>query len=169
MLLACTICTATSMNGVPTGPQDLKTRRQMTRRGLRIHRELECVPSAAAVFCNRHGKSDPLDENFGLPRHSFLIAVFESLQRFRNRGRVKSTARKHWKYAAIIGPGAIMTYLLVLYALTFGQVSYIASLRETSTVFGAVAGFVFLKEKCTTTKVVAIALIVAGAVMIKLV
>ena len=68
----------------------------------------------------------------------------------------------------MIGVCSTYTYVIILFAFRAAPVGYVASLRESAIVFGAIAGMVFLKEKPVWYKFVAIALIVAGAVCIKL-
>ena len=72
------------------------------------------------------------------------------------------------KYGLITGPGAVGTYLLVLFALTLAKVSYIVPTRQISTLFGAAAGYILFKEKFTWRRGVAVLLIAAGAVCIKM-
>lgn len=72
-----------------------------------------------------------------------------------------------WKPAALIGFGSTAAYLMILFAMTVGQVGYIVALREFAVVLGAVLGFVFLKERITPLKVGSVVMIVAGLVFIK--
>ena len=72
-----------------------------------------------------------------------------------------------WRPAALIGVGSTAAYLMILFAMTVGQVGYIVALREFAVVLGAVLGFVFLKERVTMFKVCSVLMIVAGLVCIK--
>ena len=72
-----------------------------------------------------------------------------------------------WRPAALIGVGSTAAYLMILFAMTVGQVGYIVALREFAVVLGAVLGFVFLKERITIFKVCSVLLIVTGLVFIK--
>lgn len=72
-----------------------------------------------------------------------------------------------WRPAAFIGVGSTAAYLMILFAMTVGQVGYIVALREFAVVLGAVLGFVFLKERITPLKVGSVLMIVAGLVFIK--
>lgn len=72
-----------------------------------------------------------------------------------------------WRPAALIGIGSTAAYLMILFAMTVGQVGYIVALREFAVVLGAVLGFVFLKERVTPLKVGSVLMIVAGLVFIK--
>jgi uncharacterized membrane protein len=86
----------------------------------------------------------------------------------RYRGRLWQTARQFTGYAAIIGIGSAGTYLMILFAFTRGPVNYIVAVREFAVVLGALAGVIFLKERLTLLKVVAICAIVIGVISIKL-
>jgi drug/metabolite transporter (DMT)-like permease len=75
--------------------------------------------------------------------------------------------RMKWA-SGIIGLGSITTYLLILYAFRLGNVSYAVAVREFAVVIGAALGVVFLGEKLTKQKVVGIAAIIVGLILIKL-
>ncbi|MEE2658278.1 MAG: EamA family transporter [Candidatus Latescibacterota bacterium] len=79
-----------------------------------------------------------------------------------------STLRQSWGLALLVGLGGMLTYLLILYAYTQGPVGYIVALRECSVVVGAALGVWLLKEPLPLNKVAGIALIVGGAVCIRL-
>ena len=82
--------------------------------------------------------------------------------------QIKETFKKSWKYSIIIGYGALGTYLMILYAFTLANAGYISAVREFSIVIGSVLGIIFLKEKITPGKIMGIALITAGLILIKL-
>lgn len=86
----------------------------------------------------------------------------------RDRGRLRRKLAETWRAATLIGVGSTAAYLMILFAMTVGQVGYIVALREFAVVLGAVLGFVFLKERVTPMKVGAVLVIVAGLVCIKL-
>ncbi|MCL2481610.1 MAG: DMT family transporter [Spirochaetaceae bacterium] len=78
------------------------------------------------------------------------------------------TIRKHLKETLIIGFGSTGTYLIILFAMRFERASYIVPVREFSIVIASIMGFIFLKEKPTPLKIIGIASITAGLVMIKM-
>ena len=86
----------------------------------------------------------------------------------RGRGRLCRKLAETWRAATLIGVGSTAAYLMILFAMTVGQVGYIVALREFAVVLGAVLGIVFLKERVTPMKVCAVLMIVAGLVCIKL-
>jgi len=86
----------------------------------------------------------------------------------RYRGKLWQTARQYIGYAVVIGAGSIGTYLMILFAFTMGPVGYIVAVRELAVVFGALAGMIFLKERFTIPKAIAISTIVIGIMCIKM-
>ena len=82
--------------------------------------------------------------------------------------QIKEILKKNWKSCAIIGYGAIGSYLMILFAFTMGKVGYISALREFSIVIASILGFLLLKEKVTVGKIAGIVLVIAGLVCIKL-
>jgi drug/metabolite transporter (DMT)-like permease len=99
----------------------------------------------------------------------FLIAavVLTPVVMRRYREKFTETLKKNIGYAAIIGLGSMGTYLMILFAFTIGPVGYIVSVREFSVVLGALSGAVFLNEKLTAGKLVAITAITIGMICIK--
>ncbi len=94
-------------------------------------------------------------------------ALVTPLVAVRDRGRLWRKLAETWRAAALIGIGSTAAYLMILFAMTVGQVGYIVALREFAVVLGAVLGFVFLKERITPLKVGSVVMIVAGLVFIK--
>jgi drug/metabolite transporter (DMT)-like permease len=86
----------------------------------------------------------------------------------RFEGRLWETMRTFWPSILLIGLGSVVTYLMILFALTMGPVSYIVALREFAVVVGACLGVVLLKEPLTPGKIGAILAITAGLVCIKM-
>lgn len=83
------------------------------------------------------------------------------------RGRGRSMAayfRAKWPRALIGGTLAIGAYGIALWAMARAPIALVAVLRETSVIFAALLGALFLKEKMTHRRLVA-----TGAVMVGLV
>lgn len=73
-----------------------------------------------------------------------------------------------WRAALLGGGGTLAAYSLVLWAMTQAPIATVAALRETSIVFAALIGVVFLKEGLSRLRLFAALLVCAGAVVIKL-
>ena len=61
-----------------------------------------------------------------------------------------------------------MSYGLVLWAMTMAPVALVAALRETSILFGTLIAVLVLKERATRMRIVAVLIIAAGAIVLKL-
>ena len=84
---------------------------------------------------------------------------------------IKKFIRKEGKYAAIIGYGITVSYLIILFiyaCFAEAKSSYITPIREFSVVIGSILGFVFLREKITLNKIIGIVTILLGVIMIKI-
>lgn len=89
----------------------------------------------------------------------WLLILFRSS----NRAEIK----EYWKtrnYSPVYaGFAACMGYVLILLAMNYvTNVSYVQAFSQIGLVFGMAGGFIFLKEKCTITKIVGIVLILSG-------
>ena len=61
-----------------------------------------------------------------------------------------------------------VSYGLALWAMTLAPIPLVAALRETSILFGtAIAGFI-LREHITPVRLAAVALVAAGAIVLRL-
>ena len=86
----------------------------------------------------------------------------------RRRVETIKALRTMKRYILLIGPGSMVTYLIVLYAMQFGKVSYIVAVREFSVVIGSALGILVLKEQMTAWKGLGIVAIAPGLAMVKL-
>lgn len=74
-----------------------------------------------------------------------------------------------WRHGLPASLMANTGYAIALYALSLGTIGDIAALRETSILFATLIGALWLKEKVTSLKVLAVSLIALGAVGLKLI
>lgn len=84
---------------------------------------------------------------------------------------MKETMRKDGKSALAIGFGIICSYVLVLVIYNVfaeAKASYVTVIRESAVVFGALLGFIFLREKATPNKIAGILAIVLGIILIRM-
>jgi drug/metabolite transporter (DMT)-like permease len=82
--------------------------------------------------------------------------------------RVLQQARARWRPGLLGGAGTLTAYGLVLWAMAQAPIALVAALRETSIVFAALIGALLLHERLHRSRLIALALICAGAVAIKL-
>jgi drug/metabolite transporter (DMT)-like permease len=93
-----------------------------------------------------------------------LTAIFL----LRDRAATLGYARQHWQRGLFGGACTLASYALALWAMTQAPIALVAALRETSVVFGTLLAAVLLKERVSRTRYIAIGVVAAGAVAIKL-
>jgi drug/metabolite transporter (DMT)-like permease len=91
-----------------------------------------------------------------------IVGLFAIL----TRGTVFASMRQQWRPGAIAGALSILTYGLALYALSIGPTAPLAALRETGMVTALIIAVVFLKERVTIGRAMAVLGILAGAGLI---
>lgn len=97
-----------------------------------------------------------------------LTGVPLTLWALLRRPEFVSYARRNWHRGLAGALGTVVSYGLVLWAMTQAPIALVAALREISILFGtAIAAFV-LKEHVSPTRLTAVLIIAAGAVVLKL-
>ncbi|MEC8930664.1 MAG: EamA family transporter [Candidatus Latescibacterota bacterium] len=86
----------------------------------------------------------------------------------KGRARVSRIWRQSWKLICGIGIGAMLTYLIILFAYQMGPVGYIVAARESSIVVGAAAGVVWLGERFDRWKLAGVGSVTIGLVLLRL-
>ncbi len=86
----------------------------------------------------------------------------------KKRGDLHAAWRNHRRHSVAIGIGSTAGYLLILYVYQMAQVSYVVPVREFSVVIGSILGVLFLREPLSVRKIVSIAMVVAGLVLIRI-
>lgn len=74
---------------------------------------------------------------------------------------------RRWRLTFVGGAGAVLAYGTALWAMTQAPVALVAVLRETSVVFAAGLGALFLKEPFTARRVGATLVVLAGLVALR--
>ena len=95
----------------------------------------------------------------------FPITVFTLITRKQEYFRY---VKKRWKYGLFGGMCSLVAYGLALWGMTRAPIAMVAALRETSVVFGMLFAVLFLKEKVTPARVLAVLLVLAGAAVMRL-
>ncbi len=75
--------------------------------------------------------------------------------------------KANWRRTVGTGCLVVAAYALVLYALSEGAMAHVSALRETSVLFAAAIGALFLKEQFGRIRIAAAVVIVAGVVMMQ--
>ncbi|MDJ0684873.1 MAG: DMT family transporter [Alphaproteobacteria bacterium] len=84
----------------------------------------------------------------------------------RNRERIRRQWRDHKLGVIAIGVFSPLAYILILYALTFTPVTYVAPLREISVLLVVLAGSLLLKEGRLKQRLAWAAVILAGMALL---
>ena len=84
------------------------------------------------------------------------------------RRRLITVTAATWGYGVTAGAMSLLAYWLVLWAFSLGAIAPVAALRETSVVFAALIGTIFLKESMTRWRLVAVLMVALGVILLKL-
>lgn len=98
-----------------------------------------------------------------------LDAVFLLIAGISLRGlRILADVAPHWKSGTMGAALSVSAYWIVIWAMSHAPISAVAALRETSILFVIVMSARVLKETVTLPRIGGAALIVAGAVILRL-
>jgi drug/metabolite transporter (DMT)-like permease len=75
---------------------------------------------------------------------------------------------KTWPVGLVGGSLQLLSYGIVIWAMTLAPIALVAALRETSVLFGALIAVAFLKEPLRPARLVAALMIVCGLVLIRM-
>ena len=78
---------------------------------------------------------------------------------------VRSVRARPWRLC-FAGTGGVVAYLLVLIASRTSPLGLVSGLRETSTAFGTLGGYLFLGESVDRKHAAAVAAAIIGALLI---
>jgi drug/metabolite transporter (DMT)-like permease len=76
--------------------------------------------------------------------------------------------QRYWRRGFAGGSLQVLSYGIALWAMTLAPIAIVASLRETSVLFGAIIAVVVLKEPLRAARIAAALLILCGLVLIRL-
>lgn len=72
------------------------------------------------------------------------------------------------KPTLIISVVATSSYLIILYAMQLAPIGRIVAVREASVVFGAMAGYILLKETFSKTRLIGVIIVMIGIILVKM-
>ncbi len=81
---------------------------------------------------------------------------------------IPAAMQRFWLRSLIGGALQVLSYGIALWAMTLAPIAIVASLRETSVLFGTAIAVVALKEPLHAVRIVAAVLIVCGLVLLRL-
>jgi drug/metabolite transporter (DMT)-like permease len=139
------------------------------------HREGTIIAGAVAISIALYSISDgigvrasgsPLAYNGWV---FFAVGVTTLAMALAVRGRATLPyIQANWRRAVIGGTLSFIAYGLVLWAMTFAPIAAVSAFRETSVIFAALIGMLFLGEAAGPRRLLGAAIVVAGAVVLKL-
>lgn len=77
--------------------------------------------------------------------------------------------RRAWRPGVLGGVMAMASYAAVIWAMSVAPIAYVSALRETSVVIAALIGARLLREPFAGARLAAVAIVVAGAVLLQIV
>jgi drug/metabolite transporter (DMT)-like permease len=86
----------------------------------------------------------------------------------RRPARVLEHFHRRWHFALIGGACGVAAYTLALWAMTRAPIALVAALRETAILFGTALSVLFLRERIGMSQYAATAVIMLGAVVLRL-
>ncbi|HET7165131.1 MAG TPA: EamA family transporter [Pseudolabrys sp.] len=87
---------------------------------------------------------------------------------YRDGPDVIPAMQRFWRRGLAGGALQLLSYGIAIWAMTAAPIAIVATLRETSVLFGAVIAVVVLKEPLRAARIVAACLIVCGLILIRL-
>lgn len=87
---------------------------------------------------------------------------------YRDGPDVIPAMRRFWRRGLAGGALQLLSYGIAIWAMTAAPIAIVATLRETSVLFGVVIAVVVLKEPLRAARIVAACLIVCGLILIRL-
>lgn len=99
---------------------------------------------------------------------SIGVCLMLSPHVLRRRVELREVWRKHWREAIGVAILAPTSYILILTAMVFTPLSYVAPAREISILFGALLGMRLLKEQHSLRRLCAAGLMVSGVIALTL-
>jgi len=80
----------------------------------------------------------------------------------RYRGEFTAYARRRWRFGLLGGACSLGSYGIAIWAMTKAPIAMVAALRESSVIFGMLLAVLFLGERLTFFRVLAVLLVAAG-------
>ena len=81
---------------------------------------------------------------------------------WRYRGEFTAYVRRRWRFGLLGGVCSLGSYGIAIWAMTKAPIAMVAALRESSVLFGMLLAVVFLGERITLFRVLAVLLVAAG-------
>ncbi len=128
-----------------------------------------------AVMICAYSLVDGIGARLAGTAHAYSVALFAGIgpvmliyARLRRGRAVIATMRKHCAIGLTGGVLQFGSYGVAIWAMTLAPIAVVAALRETAVLFGAILAALVLKEPLSLPLILAVLLILAGLVLIRL-
>ncbi|MDB4655271.1 DMT family transporter [Flavobacteriales bacterium] len=95
------------------------------------------------------------------------VLMFLPYVMMKRRQELKLTLKTLMKPVLFISIIATGSYFIILYVMQIAPVSRIVAVREASVVFGALTGYIILKEDFSKTRLIGVVLVMLGIILVK--
>lgn len=95
----------------------------------------------------------------------FMFMPYVLMQR---RAELRLTLRSLLRPVLLISVIATSSYLIILYVMQQADISLIVTVREASVAFGALAGYIILKEDFSRARLIGVVIVMIGIFMVKM-
>ncbi len=143
-----------------------------------LHQRTNILPFLLALLVGLHIAAYSIIDGIGIRKTeavSYIVWLFalEGIPFYiwvaiKRAAEVGPFIASHWKSAATAAILSKLAYSLVLYAFVEGALASVTALRETSVLFAAAIGTLFLGEKFGWQRWLAAVLIVSGVIILQL-
>lgn len=124
--------------------------------------------AAGYAVCDAQGaRLSPSVVGYGLAASTLNAVVVGLVYRLRGGGPIWAALRSNASIATFGAAAAMVSYLLILWVWGQTEIAVGAALRDTSIVFAALIATVVLKEPMTRTRLGAVAIVAAGAAVLR--
>ncbi|HIE52509.1 MAG TPA: hypothetical protein EYP85_12185 [Armatimonadetes bacterium] len=118
------------------------------------------------VIDNRGVELAPPFAYFYLMECFVLLFLSGFIVFLRSWAQLRAEVRANWRAIAFVAVFYFLTYLLILFALTEAQVSYVGPARNVSVVVATLFGVAILREPAATPRLLGSTLILSGLVLL---
>jgi len=127
------------------------------------------------IFIAGYTITDGLGARLAGTPHGYIIwlmavdaLIFVPVIGYLRRDALKAFSAKDWLIGLACGVAALVAYWLFVWAMTLAPIAPAAALRETSVIFAALIGAIFLKESFGRWRLTAAVIVTLGVVLMRL-
>ena len=130
---------------------------------------------ATGIFIAAYTITDGLGARLAGSPHGYIFwmmaidaLIFVPPIGYLRRDKIRAFTAKDWLIGLACGVAALIAYWLFVWAMTLAPIAPAAALRETSVIFAALIGALFLKEPLGRWRITAAVIVTVGVVLMRL-